>query len=223
VVYGDLKNYNPSSICAEWHGWINYMNDFPPTTVGRAAWPRSAAQRSAGAGCALARHGRRSGGSGGAVAAVAVSAAAAAAAAGGARRSLAAAAAAAAGGGAGRNLAASRHAPPRGTRSQLLEQGQRPAAAGAACGPARGASPAAQLPQRPAAPPPGHALTHRCRLPARLPLLQHEYKKPIYALAHAPSNTGQEVYNVYQPKGHFSHDKPRNWQKYQAWSPPGKQ
>lgn len=32
VVYKDLVNYNPSQIPPEWHGWLNLINDLPPTT-----------------------------------------------------------------------------------------------------------------------------------------------------------------------------------------------
>ncbi|WIA20533.1 hypothetical protein OEZ85_004928 [Tetradesmus obliquus] len=31
VVYKDLTDYNPSGIPPEWHGWLNYINDFAPT------------------------------------------------------------------------------------------------------------------------------------------------------------------------------------------------
>lgn len=31
VVYGDILNYSPTNVPAEWHGWLNYMNDFKPT------------------------------------------------------------------------------------------------------------------------------------------------------------------------------------------------
>lgn len=38
VVYAEkdlgtpYSKYNPTSIPPEWHGWVNYINDFPPTT-----------------------------------------------------------------------------------------------------------------------------------------------------------------------------------------------
>ena len=32
VLYKDTFSYNASSIPPEWHGWINYINDAPPTT-----------------------------------------------------------------------------------------------------------------------------------------------------------------------------------------------
>jgi NADH:ubiquinone oxidoreductase subunit len=32
VVYKDTFDYNPTQIPPEWHGWVNYINDFPPTT-----------------------------------------------------------------------------------------------------------------------------------------------------------------------------------------------
>lgn len=31
VVYKDTFDYNPTSSPAEWHGWLNYVNDYPPT------------------------------------------------------------------------------------------------------------------------------------------------------------------------------------------------
>eukprot|EP00877_Chromochloris_zofingiensis_P010716 jgi/Chrzof1/5899/Cz16g19250.t1 len=31
VIYKDKSSYNATSIPPEWHGWINYINDFPPT------------------------------------------------------------------------------------------------------------------------------------------------------------------------------------------------
>lgn len=31
VVYGDTFDYNASSISPEWHGWINYINDYNPS------------------------------------------------------------------------------------------------------------------------------------------------------------------------------------------------
>ncbi|KAF8062791.1 NADH dehydrogenase [ubiquinone] 1 alpha subcomplex subunit 12 [Scenedesmus sp. PABB004] len=31
VVYSDLTNYNASVVPPEWHGWLNYINDFAPT------------------------------------------------------------------------------------------------------------------------------------------------------------------------------------------------
>jgi len=35
VIYGEraTNKYNPTTIPAEWHGWINYVNDNPPATV----------------------------------------------------------------------------------------------------------------------------------------------------------------------------------------------
>ena len=32
IVYSDIFDYSPSSIPSEWHGWLNYINDYPPTT-----------------------------------------------------------------------------------------------------------------------------------------------------------------------------------------------
>ncbi|KIY96401.1 NADH dehydrogenase [Monoraphidium neglectum] len=34
VIYAETKTnaYNPTTIPPEWHGWINYVNDLPPTT-----------------------------------------------------------------------------------------------------------------------------------------------------------------------------------------------
>mmetsp|Transcript_25987 Transcript_25987/g.56641 ORF Transcript_25987/g.56641 Transcript_25987/m.56641 type:complete len:155 (+) Transcript_25987:56-520(+) len=32
VVYQDTFDYNPTGISAEWHGWINGINDAPPTS-----------------------------------------------------------------------------------------------------------------------------------------------------------------------------------------------
>ena len=32
VVYADKVDYNATSIPPEWHGWVNYINDYPPTT-----------------------------------------------------------------------------------------------------------------------------------------------------------------------------------------------
>jgi NADH dehydrogenase (ubiquinone) 1 alpha subcomplex subunit 12 len=31
-VYKDTFDYNPTQIPPEWHGWVNYINDFPPTS-----------------------------------------------------------------------------------------------------------------------------------------------------------------------------------------------
>ncbi|KAL6754584.1 NADH:ubiquinone oxidoreductase B17.2-like subunit [Haematococcus lacustris] len=31
VVYKNTFDYNATSIPAEWHGWVNYINDYPPT------------------------------------------------------------------------------------------------------------------------------------------------------------------------------------------------
>ena len=31
VVYGNSFNYSPTSIPAEWHGWLNDVNDYTPT------------------------------------------------------------------------------------------------------------------------------------------------------------------------------------------------
>lgn len=31
VVYADKFDYNPTSVPAEWHGWLNYINDYAPT------------------------------------------------------------------------------------------------------------------------------------------------------------------------------------------------
>jgi hypothetical protein len=36
IMYKDKSNYNPTQIPPEWHGWLNYINDYPPTTVGAA-------------------------------------------------------------------------------------------------------------------------------------------------------------------------------------------
>jgi NADH dehydrogenase (ubiquinone) 1 alpha subcomplex subunit 12 len=36
-VYKDKNNYNVTTIPPEWHGWINYVNDYPPTTVSTPA------------------------------------------------------------------------------------------------------------------------------------------------------------------------------------------
>lgn len=35
MIYAETKTnaYNPTTIPPEWHGWINYVNDLPPTTV----------------------------------------------------------------------------------------------------------------------------------------------------------------------------------------------
>ena len=30
VVYGNSFNYSPTSVPAEWHGWLNYINDYNP-------------------------------------------------------------------------------------------------------------------------------------------------------------------------------------------------
>jgi NADH dehydrogenase (ubiquinone) 1 alpha subcomplex subunit 12 len=30
VVYKDMSMYNPTSVPPEWHGWLNYINDFDP-------------------------------------------------------------------------------------------------------------------------------------------------------------------------------------------------
>lgn len=31
VVYGNMNTYSPSIVPPEWHGWLNYINDFAPT------------------------------------------------------------------------------------------------------------------------------------------------------------------------------------------------
>lgn len=31
VIYADKTHYNPTSIPPEWHGWVNYINDYPPS------------------------------------------------------------------------------------------------------------------------------------------------------------------------------------------------
>lgn len=31
VVYKNMSTYNPSIVPPEWHGWLNYINDFAPT------------------------------------------------------------------------------------------------------------------------------------------------------------------------------------------------
>ena len=31
VVYADTFNYNTSTIGSEWHGWMNYINDYNPS------------------------------------------------------------------------------------------------------------------------------------------------------------------------------------------------
>lgn len=35
VIYAEKRTnaYNPTTIPPEWHAWINYINDYPPTTV----------------------------------------------------------------------------------------------------------------------------------------------------------------------------------------------
>jgi NADH dehydrogenase (ubiquinone) 1 alpha subcomplex subunit 12 len=30
VVYADKFDYNPTSVPPEWHGWLNYINDYEP-------------------------------------------------------------------------------------------------------------------------------------------------------------------------------------------------
>lgn len=30
VIYKDMSTYNPSIVPPEWHGWLNYINDFDP-------------------------------------------------------------------------------------------------------------------------------------------------------------------------------------------------
>ena len=31
VVFADKFDYNPTSVPPEWHGWVNYINDYEPT------------------------------------------------------------------------------------------------------------------------------------------------------------------------------------------------
>ncbi len=31
VVFADKFDYNPTSVPPEWHGWVNYVNDYEPT------------------------------------------------------------------------------------------------------------------------------------------------------------------------------------------------
>ena len=37
VVYGDLQNYNATSVPPEWHGWLHHVTDDEPVTV-RSCW-----------------------------------------------------------------------------------------------------------------------------------------------------------------------------------------
>lgn len=38
MIYGDKADYNASSVPPEWHGWLNYINDYTPKEVrGRLA------------------------------------------------------------------------------------------------------------------------------------------------------------------------------------------
>jgi NADH dehydrogenase (ubiquinone) 1 alpha subcomplex subunit 12 len=32
VIYKDMSTYNPTSVPPEWHGWLNYINDFDPVS-----------------------------------------------------------------------------------------------------------------------------------------------------------------------------------------------
>lgn len=33
IVYKDKFDYNPTTIPPEWHGWLNYINDYNPTNT----------------------------------------------------------------------------------------------------------------------------------------------------------------------------------------------
>jgi NADH:ubiquinone oxidoreductase subunit len=52
VIYEERRTnaYNPTTIPPEWHGWINYINDSPPTSVSVVGGAAAVAVRHTAAG-----------------------------------------------------------------------------------------------------------------------------------------------------------------------------